>query len=416
MLASCDAPGLMPLEDAKRRISALVQSVKECEKLPLQACLDRVSSQDVYSSINVPGYDNSAMDGFAFKLEDLSNLGELKLVGKSFAGSPYMQALKPGECVRIMTGAAIPEGADTVVMQENAKLIVNTGQDDYVSFTSAPQLGDAIRLAGEDIKKDSLVICAGKRITAADIGLLASLGCATVDVFRKVRVAMFSTGDELMKPGEKYEAHRIYDSNRPAVVALLHKMNCDVIDLGIVPDDRSRLRALLTEADAQADCVITSGGVSVGEADFTKEILSELGQIDFWKIAIKPGKPLAFGRLPNSLFFGLPGNPVSAFVTFHQVAADAIKQMAGEKPELDLMLPAIASHLLKKRPGRADYQRGRCFIDASGKLSVESTGAQGSGVFSSFSNSNCYIILERERANVEAGEIVNITLFDSLLS
>ncbi|MFT5542922.1 MAG: molybdopterin molybdotransferase [Glaciecola sp.] len=411
---TCDAPGLMSLEEAKKRISDLIPIVQELTLLPLQDCLDRISAADVYSPIDVPGYNNSAMDGYAFRLQDLKENGCVKLVGKSFAGNPFSRILGKGECIKIMTGAAIPEGADTVVMQENAEL-TNKEQQDFVSFSSHPKIGSAIRLAGEDIKKDSRVVSKGNRICAADIGLLASLGCAQVSVYRQVRVAMFSTGDELMRAGDNYEAHRIYDSNRPAVVALLHKMNCDVIDLGIVPDDKDQLRKLLSRADLDADCVITSGGVSVGEADFIKEILAELGQIDFWKIAIKPGKPLAFGRLPNSIFFGLPGNPVSAFVTFHQIAADALRLMSGEIVSPELILPAIAASSLKKRAGRTDYQRGKCFIDATGQLVVESTGAQGSGVFSSFSESNCYIILERERDSVAAGETVNIQLFDRLL-
>jgi molybdopterin molybdotransferase len=405
----------MELDEARQRILDLIPIVQEGSHLALQDCLGRVSAQDVYSPINVPGYDNSAMDGYAFKLQDLVENGQLKLVGKSFAGTPFSGSLNQGECIRIMTGAAIPEGADTVIMQENA-VIINQEEQTYVSFSNQAKIGNAIRLAGEDIKKGNRVISKGKRICASDIGLLASLGYAQLTVFRQLRVAMFSTGDELMHPGEEYETHRIYDSNRPAVLAMLQKMNVDVIDLGVVKDNKEQLRALLLRADSDADCVITSGGVSVGEADFTKEVLAELGQIDFWKIAIKPGKPLAFGRLPNSVFFGLPGNPVSAFVTFHQIAADALRRMSGETVSSDLILSAIALSPLKKNPGRTDYQRGKCFVDGNGQLVVESTGAQGSGVFSSFSDSNCYIILERQRGAVSAGETVKIHLFDSVLN
>lgn len=415
MNATCDAPELMALDEARQRILDLIPIVQEVNQLALQDCLGRISAQDIYSPINVPGYDNSAMDGYAFKLQDLMDSGQLKLVGKSFAGKPFSGSLNQGECIRIMTGAAIPQGADTVVMQENA-VIIKQEEQTYVSFSNQAKIGNAIRLAGEDIKKDSRVISKGKRICASDIGLLASLGCAQLRVYRQLRVAMFSTGDELMRPGDKYEAHRIYDSNRPAILAMLQKMNVDVIDLGVVEDNKEQLRALLLRADLEADCVITSGGVSVGEADFTKEILAELGQIDFWKIAIKPGKPLAFGRLPNSVFFGLPGNPVSAFVTFHQIAAESLRRMSGETVSSDLILSAIALSPLKKSPGRTDYQRGKCFVDGCGQLVVESTGAQGSGVFSSFSESNCYIILERQRGSVSAGETVKIQLFDSLLN
>ncbi len=410
MSVSCDRPGLMSIDDAKARISELVTRVKQTEQVQLELALGRVLAEDIHSTINVPGFDNSAMDGYAFRLQDLLDLKTLTLVGKSFAGSSYLKPLGKGECIRIMTGAAIPDGADTVMMQENA-----IAENDQVSFTSIPKKGNDVRLAGESIKRGSLVGSKGKKLTASDIGLLSSLGCDSVKAYRKLKVAVFSTGDELMRAGEDYQAHKIYDGNRPAIIALLTKMNCVIVDFGIVPDSKEQLRKIIQQADDQADCVITSGGVSVGEADFVKDILAELGQIDFWKIAIKPGKPLAFGRLPNSIFFGLPGNPVSAFVTFNQIAADALKQMSGEQVIATYALPAVSVGALKKHSGRVDFQRGRYFVDESGKLFVESTGAQGSGVFSSFAKSNCYIVLERERGNVNAGETVNIQLFDATL-
>jgi molybdopterin molybdotransferase len=410
MTVSCNQPGLMSINDAKTQISQLVTTVTDTESLMLQHALGRVLAEDVYSPINVPGFDNSAMDGYTFKVQDLIDLGTLTLVGKSFAGAAYDKALGKGECVRIMTGATIPAGADTVMMQENA--VIN---GDKISFTAVPKKGNDLRLAGENIQQGSLVASKGKKVTAADIGLLSSLGGDVVKVYRKLKVAMFSTGDELMRAGEEYQGGKIYDGNRPAIIALLTKLNCEIIDFGIVPDDKEQLRNIVLQADEQADCVITSGGVSVGEADFIKDVLAELGQIDFWKIAIKPGKPLAFGRLPNSVFFGLPGNPVSAFVTFNQVAADAIRQMSGEQVIPAKMFPAVSAGQLRKQPGRVDYQRGRCYLSEAGQLVVESTGPQGSGVFSSFANSNCYIVLERERGRVEAGESVQIQLFDATL-
>lgn len=410
MSVSCDQPGLMSIEVAKAQISQLVNSVTQTEQIQLERALGRVLAEDIYSTIDVPGYDNSAMDGYAFRLQDLIELSTLTMVGKSFAGSPYLKHLSKGECVRIMTGAAVPDGSDTIMMQENA-----IAKGDQVSFTKIPKKGNDLRLAGENIKKNSLVSTIGKKLTASDIGLLSSLGCDLVRVYRKLKVAVFSTGDELMRAGDDYQAHKIYDGNRPAIIALLTKMHCEIIDFGIVADDKDELRKIVLQADAQADCVITSGGVSVGEADFVKEILAELGQIDFWKIAIKPGKPLAFGRLPNSIFFGLPGNPVSAFVTFNQIATDALKQMAGETVTFAHILPAVSVGEFKKQPGRADYQRGKCYINQSGQLAVESSGAQGSGVFSSFANSNCYIVLETDRGHVQAGETVQIQLFDFTL-
>jgi molybdopterin molybdotransferase len=410
MIASCDKPGLLSIEDAKSRITEAVRCVTETETIRLEQSLERVLAEDVYSPINVPGFDNASMDGYAFRVQDLIDLGALRVVGKSFAGNAYPKPLASGECVRIMTGAAVPEGADAVMMQENAVL-----KDGNVSFTQIPDIGNDIRLAGENIKQNSLVGHKGKRITAADIGLLSSLGCENVKVYRKIKVAIFSTGDELLRTGEDYQQHKIYDGNRPSIIALLQKMNCDVIDFGIVGDDKDELRKTVLQADTQADCVITSGGASVGEADFIKDILAELGEVDFWKIAIKPGKPLAFGRLPNSLFFGLPGNPVSAFVTFNQIAAHALKQLAGERYKPPHVPPAKSTGVLMKQPGRVDYQRGRCYLNDDGQLLVESTGPQGSGVFSSFSNSNCFIVLERERGRVQEGETVHIQLFDPTL-
>jgi len=400
----------MSIDEAKSQIAALVKCVSQTQQIELEDGLERVLAEDVYSKINVPGYDNSAMDGYAFNAQGLTEHKQLRLVGKSFAGSSYLKLLNKDECVRIMTGAAIPDGADTVMMQENA--IVD---GELISFSSVPKQGNDVRLAGESIKQGSCVIKKGKKLSASDIGLLASLGCDELVVYRPLKVAVFSTGDELMRAGDDYQTHKIYDGNRPSIIALLTKLNCQIVDFGIVPDDKAQLRKILQQADAEADCVITSGGVSVGEADFVKEILAEQGQIDFWKIAIKPGKPLAFGRLPNSVFFGLPGNPVSAFVTFNQIATDALRQMSGEQFEPPLSLQAIATTRLRKQPGRADYQRGKCYTDETGTLMVSSTGAQGSGIFSSFLDANCYIVLERERGHVEAGETVQIQLFDETL-
>lgn len=410
MTVSCEQPSLLSIEEAKSLISETVQCINETETIPLAQSLERVLAADVFSPINVPGFDSSSMDGYAFRVQDLVDLGSLQVVGKSFAGNAHGRSLGKGECVRITTGAVVPEGADAVMMQENA--LITKGS---VSFTHIPNIGNDIRLAGENIKQNSLVVSQGKRITAADIGLLSSLGCEQITAYRKIRVAIFSTGDELMRAGEDYQEHKIYDGNRPSIIALLKKMNCDVVDFGIVGDDKEKLRKALLRADVESDCVITSGGASVGEADFIKDILAELGHVDFWKIAMKPGKPLAFGRLPNSVFFGLPGNPVSAFVTFNQIAAQALKQMAGERHQPSHLLLAKCTSSLQKKPGRVDFQRGRCHVSDDGQILVESTGPQGSGVFSSFSNSNCYIVLERERGKVQVGETVRIQLFDPSL-
>jgi molybdopterin molybdotransferase len=407
---ACDAPGLMPIEQAKAIIWQTVTPITETEDCEIGEALDRVVATDIVSPINVPAFDNSAMDGYALKFSDLTHPKVLQLAGKSFAGMPFDGTLEAGQCIRIMTGAQIPAGADTVVMQEN------TSADGVnIIFTHEVTKGSAIRPAGGDIAKDKVVIKAGKQVSAIDIGLLASLGVPKVKVYRKLKVAVFSTGDELLQPGQTQQQGCIYDSNRPMLVAMLKRIGAEVIDMGTVADEPSLIKEAFHKADSQADCVITSGGVSVGEADYTRDILQEIGQVDFWKLAIKPGKPLAFGRLENSLFFGLPGNPVSAAVTFDQIAAPALLRVAGCEPKSSLLLPAQAAKAFKKRPGRTDYQRAYCSVNDDGQLVVETNRTQSSGVLSSFATSNCYVVLERERGKVEQGEMVSVLLFDSLL-
>lgn len=408
---SCDAPGLMPIEQATHIISQTVSPITDTENCAIQDALDRVLAVDVVSPINVPAYNNSAMDGYALKHADLANSTTLTQIGKSFAGKAFEGKLSAGECVRIMTGAQIPVGADTVVMQEN------TAVDGLkVTFTHDVNVGEAIRPAGGDIAQNTTVIFRGKQLTAIDIGLLASLGIANVEVYRKLRVAVFSTGDELIAPGNAHKPGHIFDSNRAMLVAMLSRLGAQVVDMGIIADDPALIKSAFDNADQQTDCVITSGGVSVGEADYTRDILQEIGQVDFWKLAIKPGKPLAFGRLANSLFFGLPGNPVSAAVTFDQLAAPALLRLAGCTPKEPLLVPATAAKVFKKRPGRTDYQRAFCFINDNNELCVETNRTQSSGVLSSFSNSNCYAVLESERGRVEVGEKVSVLLFERLLT
>jgi len=410
MKCGCDAPGLMPVEQAKQIILNTITPISDTTHCQLNEALGRVISHDVVSPINVPAYNNSAMDGYAIRAADLENRKTLVQIGKSFAGNKYEGELKSGECVRIMTGAEIPTGADTVVMQENTE-----ASDEQITFTHSVKLGDAIRPAGDDIQKGAVVLSKGKRISAIDIGLLASLGINNVPVFRQLKVAVFSTGDELLKAGEAAREDRIYDSNRPMLVAMLSRLGADVIDMGIIADNKADIRAAFEQANQQADCVLTSGGVSVGEADYTREILDEYGSIDFWKLAIKPGKPLAFGRLPNSIFFGLPGNPVSSAVTFDQVAKAALGHLAGETSKPAVILKAKANCSFKKRPGRTDYQRAYYFVNDAGELCVKTAGSQSSGVLSCFSSSNCYAVLENERSHVADGETVDILPFDNCI-
>jgi molybdopterin molybdotransferase len=407
----CDAPGLMPIEQAQQIILETTKQITESEHCLLNDALDRVIAQDIISPINVPAYDNSAMDGYALIYDDLQNTDTLKQVGKSFAGNKYEGHLHSGQCIRIMTGAEIPHGADTVVMQENTQV-----NGEQVTFAHRISKGSAIRPAGDDINVGAVVLSKGRRITAIDIGLLASLGINEVPVLRKLKVAIFSTGDELLLPGEAPRNDRIFDSNTAMLTAMLSRLGANVLNLGIICDDKAKIRAAFEQANKLADCVITSGGVSVGEADYTREILNEYGNIDFWKLAIKPGKPLAFGRLPNSIFFGLPGNPVSAAVTFDQIAKPALAHMAGENVQQPVLLNAIATCVFNKRPGRTDYQRAFYYVNDKPELCVNTAGSQSSGVLSCFSTSNCYAVLENERGRVEEGETIKILLFDRCIA
>lgn len=411
MQSNSKSNGLLPIARAVKIINDTIVPISKYGLCTLDKALDRVIAKDIESPVNVPSFDNSAMDGFALKFSDLATNTRLVLVGKSFAGKPYTRAIKVGQCVGIMTGAEIPEGADTVVMKENTQ-----ADGDTILFTHKVSKGDAIRKAGGDIVKGAIVLPKGSRVSALNIGLMASLGYDQIPVFDQLKVAIFSTGDELQPPGEAPSKGKIYDSNRPMLVAMARRIGADVIDLGNIPDNKELIRAAFEKADKVAHCVITSGGVSVGEADFTKEVLSEYGEIDFWKLAIKPGKPLAFGRLDNSIFFGLPGNPVSAAVTFDQIAVPALDVLSGSSSYKALQINAKATSQFKKRPGRTDYQRATYSYSEQGELLVKAADTQSSGVLSSFSKSNCYAVLESERGLVEKGEQVVIQPFGKVIN
>ncbi|MEE1953384.1 molybdopterin molybdotransferase MoeA [Aeromonas sp. 75A] len=404
-----DTSGLLPLSDALQGMLEQLACCCDSEQLPLPEALGRVLACDIASPLAVPPFDNSSMDGYAVRLGDLASGTPLIMAGKAFAGQPYQGEWPAGHCVRIMTGAPVPPGTDAVVMQEET-----LADGDRITFLAQPEPGQNIRRAGSDIGKGACVLPAGTRLTPREIPLLASLGVATVAVRRPLKVAIFSTGDELKPVGTPLAHGDIYDSNRYGVRAMLARLGCDCLDLGIIPDDPAQLRAAFIRADAEADVLITTGGVSVGEADFTKQLLDELGEIGFWKLAIKPGKPFAFGRLPHTWFFGLPGNPVSAMVTFDQLVQPALAKLAGQRFERPLQLQAIAAEPLKKSPGRLDFQRGIMSQGPKG-LEVRSTGSQDSAVFSSLSRANCYIVLERERGRVAAGETVTVEPFGGLL-
>lgn len=425
MRDACSLPDLLPLNDALARIADSLIPVTEIETLPLLNALDRVLATPVYAAVAVPAGDNSAMDGYAVRTQDCTITGvELALIGQTLAGHPFGGGLQAGQTLRIMTGGLIPAGADAVVMQERVER-----EGNRVRINSIPHVGDNIRRTGEDIAQGSLVLQKGQRLNALDIGLLASIGVAQVDVLRRVRVAVLSTGDELLPLGATPHGGKIYDSNRPLLLALLQRLNVEVVDLGLIPDQPDALRAAFTRARNEADAVISSGGVSVGDADYTKEVLAELGEIDLWKIAIKPGKPFAFGRLDGnyhaqdhqensqphpSWFFGLPGNPVSAAVTYHQLVVPGLRWLGGEVFDLPKPLVATAAQALKKQAGRMDFQRGLLSASADCNI-VISAGSQSSGVLSAMAQANCYIQLELERGAVTEGETVAVIPFDKFI-
>lgn len=404
-----DTGALLPLSDALQGMLDQLACCCDSEQLPLPEALDRILAEEIVSPLSVPPFDNSAMDGYAVRLADLAAGAPLAVAGKAFAGQPYQGDWPAGHCIRIMTGAPVPEGTEAVVMQEEAQV-----EGELVHFLTQPRPGQNIRRRGEDLAEGARVLAVGLRLSPRELPLLASLGIASVRVRRPLKVAIFSTGDELKPVGTPLAHGDIYDSNRYGVKAMLARLGCECLDLGIIPDDPAQLRAAFLEADREADALITTGGVSVGEADFTKQLLEELGEIGFWKLAIKPGKPFAFGRLPNAWFFGLPGNPVSAMVTFDQLVKPALARLAGQTLAAPLRLGATVTEPLKKSPGRLDFQRGILTQGPNG-LEVRSTGSQDSGVFSSLSRANCYIVLEQERGKVAAGETVTVEPFSGLL-
>ncbi|MBY7968060.1 molybdopterin molybdotransferase MoeA [Vibrio fluvialis] len=410
-MGCCDAPGLMPIEDALDKMLSRITPIQTTLTLPLADALGFVLAEDILSPINVPPFDNSAMDGYAVRRAELATATPLPVAGKSFAGQPFDDEWPAMSCVRIMTGAKIPDGCDAVIMQEQA-----TVSEQGVTFSPTDvKPNDNIRPTGDDIHQGDVVLSKGARLTPRDIPMIATLGVANVTVYRKPKVAFFSTGDELKPLGQPLDAGQIYDSNRYGIKPLIENFGCEAIDLGIIPDCPETLKATFEKAQRLADVVVTSGGVSVGEADYTKDILEQLGQIGFWKLAIKPGKPFAFGELENAWFCGLPGNPVSAVLTMYVLVQPMLAKLSGHTewtaPE---SIPAITRTTFKKAPGRTDYQRGIYRIE-NGQFVVETTGNQSSGAFRSMSLANCFVVLERERGRVEAGETVNIQLFNATL-
>lgn len=414
--ASCQDdydPNSLPVAAARKYIREYLNPVITRESVPLRSTLGRVLAADILSPVNVPNHDNSAMDGYAFNADDLQADGDtrLKIIGSAFAGAAYRGKLNKGECVRIMTGAVMPAGSDTVVVQERIRV-----DGEYICFANGPRRGTNMRYAGEDLKQGQVVLPAGHLMRAADLGLIASLGFGEIVVYRRLRVAFFSTGDELASIGQPLAVGQVYDSNRYTLYGMLTRLGVDVIDMGVVRDEPALLEQALLEASASADVILTSGGVSVGEADFMKQLLEKLGQVVFWKIAMKPGRPLAYGKVGNAHYFGLPGNPVSVMVTFYQFVREAMLVLMGQPAPAPMpLLNATCTEEIKKLTGRTEFQRGVLFVDGDGAWKVKPIGNQGSGVLRSMSEANCFIVLDESVGNVAAGASVQVQILEGIV-
>lgn len=399
----------LKLAEALERILAQTRPVAGEEMLAVRSALGRVLAADVVSGMNVPSHTNSAMDGYALDGADLAADGETRLavVGTAAAGRPYDGEVSAGECVRIMTGASLPPGTDTVVMQEN---VVREG--DTAVIGAGQTAGQHVRQAGEDIAAGEVALAAGTRLMPAELGMIASLGIGEVRVRRRPRVAFFSTGDELRPVGQPLAPGQIYDSNRYTIHGMLTRLGVETIDMGIVPDEREAVERAFANAADLADAVVTSGGVSVGDADYVTETLERTGSVGFWKVAMKPGRPLAFGHIGDALFFGLPGNPVSAMATFYQLVWPALEALAGmPDPGPPLTVSAVAAEPLRKKPGRREFQRGCLDRTEDGRLAVRPAGRQGSGVLSSMGVADCFIVLPEDTGPIAAGDEVAVQPF-----
>ena len=400
-------PDALRVDKAREAIRACLKVIEEVENVKIRDALGRILAQQIVPQINVPAHDNSAMDGYAVRFSDLEK--PLREIGTALAGKPFAGKLGPGECVRIMTGAVMPQGADTVVIQEVVKK-----DGERISVPPGQKKAQNVRYAGEDLKFGVPVLKIGKFLTPADQGLIASLGIGEVKVKRRLRVAFFATGDELASIGTPLKEGEVYDSNRYTLHGMLARLGVELIDMGVVRDVPEALEKAFREASRKADVVITTGGVSVGEADFVKQLMGKLGEVLFWKIAMRPGRPMAFGRIGDAFLFGLPGNPVAVMVTFYQFVRDALLYMSGKADGLDVPLLTVpCTEPLRKVPGRTEYQRGIVYKEKDG-WKVRTTGQQGSGVLRSMAEANCFIVLEHERGSVAAGEPVAVQLMEGL--
>jgi molybdopterin molybdotransferase len=401
-------PDALRVDKAREAIGSCLIQIQQVEDVKIREALGRVLAEDIVPQINVPAHDNSAMDGYAVRFSDLDKNAPLKEIGTALAGKPFAGKIGAGECVRIMTGAVMPEGADTVVIQE----VVKT-EGDRITIPPGQKKAQNVRYAGEDLARGKAVLRPGQLLRPAELGLIASLGIGEVKVRRKLRVAFFATGDELASIGAPLKEGEVYDSNRYTLHAMLSRLGVELIDMGVVRDAPDALEKAFRQASQRADAVITTGGVSVGEADFVRQLMDRLGEVLFWKIAMRPGRPMAFGKIGEAFLFGLPGNPVAVMVTFYQFVRDALLFMSGREAAPLPLLQVPCAQNLRKVPGRTEYQRGILFQER-GEWKVRTTGQQGSGVLRSMAEANCFIVLEHDRGGVRAGELVSVQPFEGL--
>lgn len=412
MQVQCGGELNFTVAQARQTLLDALAPVSGSESVPVRSALGRVLLKDVVAPFNVPAHDNSAMDGYALRAEDLAATGDSRfsVVGTAYAGVSFSGVVGPGQAVRVMTGAVLPRGSDCVVVQEIVRL-----EGDTLTVPPGQRAGQNVRRAGEDLAIGKTALPAGKKLGPAELGLLASLGLAEIQVRRRLRVAFLSTGDELVSIGRPLGAGEVYDSNRYTLFGALSKLGVELLDMGVVRDDPAALEQAFREASEQADVVLTTGGVSVGEADFVKDIMGRLGQVHFWKIDIKPGRPMAFGRIGNAWLFGMPGNPVAVMVSFYQIVVDALCLLIGMQPlpsRPTFQVPCASA--IRKVPGRREFPRGTLFQGEAG-WQVKLAGSQGSGVLSSMSAADCFIVLPESRASVAPGDMVEVQPFEGLI-
>jgi len=400
---------LISVKSALEKILGMITPISRTESVPLRDALGRVLADNLQSPIDVPNHTNAAMDGYAVRSIDLEAQG-LEVIGTAWAGRAFEEPLEPGQCVRIMTGAVMPTNSDTVIMQEHVER-----NGDTVYLASGQKPGQHVRQAGEDLTAGSVALFGKQRLFPAQLGVTASLGIGQLTVLQKPRVAFFSNGDELRPINEPLAIGEVYDSNRYTLHGMLTRVGADIVDLGVVPDNPKQLQETFERAASNADLVITSAGASVGDADYVHHILKKIGEVGFWKIAMKPGRPLSVGKIGSSIFFGLPGNPVSVMVTFYQFVLPALRKLSGEANIFSFRCSARVTNALKKRPGRTEFQRGILTLDDDGMLVVENTGEQGSGILTSMNDANCFVILPADSAGVDVGDTVTVEPFSGLI-